>query len=129
MSNSSLFRDAHAHTRATIRKGDNYAVTFGACLKYLTALVKQMKAGEFQTQTLTLAGFASLNLEGVESYNLAGWVKNEGQKKAFVGEWVQQFSKAYRDARHYLQSFSQYHLKITLYYSNGKEKTFNLTGE
>ena len=35
MTNSELFTKAHAMTRATIKAGDSYQVTFGACLKTL----------------------------------------------------------------------------------------------
>ena len=33
VTNSQLFKQAHAMTRATIQDGDDYRVTFGACLK------------------------------------------------------------------------------------------------
>ncbi|MBG23711.1 MAG: hypothetical protein CMF22_10345 [Idiomarinaceae bacterium] len=33
MTNSELFRKAHAMTRATIQDGDDYAATFAVCLK------------------------------------------------------------------------------------------------
>lgn len=35
MNNSALFRKAHKLAKSIIKQGDNYAVTFGACLKFL----------------------------------------------------------------------------------------------
>ena len=37
MTNSQLFKQAHAMTKQVIQKGDNYQVTFGACLKAIKA--------------------------------------------------------------------------------------------
>ncbi|MAX51220.1 MAG: hypothetical protein CMH22_05080 [Methylophaga sp.] len=37
MTNSQLFKKAHEMTRATVRDGDNYQATFGACLKIIKA--------------------------------------------------------------------------------------------
>lgn len=37
MNNSELFSKAHAMTRASIKAGDSYQVTFGACLKAIKA--------------------------------------------------------------------------------------------
>lgn len=37
MTNSEIFRKAHAMARATVREGDNYQVTFSACLKIVRA--------------------------------------------------------------------------------------------
>jgi hypothetical protein len=38
MSNSTLFKQAHALTRATLRAGDNYRATFELCLRYIIAI-------------------------------------------------------------------------------------------
>ena len=38
MTKSELFRLAHRVTRATIKAGDDYRVTFGAALRYITTL-------------------------------------------------------------------------------------------
>ena len=37
MTNSQLFKLAHAMTKQVIQKGDNYKVTFGLCLKVVKA--------------------------------------------------------------------------------------------
>lgn len=37
MTNSDIFRNAHAMARATVREGDDYQVTFAACLKVVRA--------------------------------------------------------------------------------------------
>lgn len=37
MSNSNLFKQAHAMTKQVIQTGDNYQVTFGLCLKAIKA--------------------------------------------------------------------------------------------
>lgn len=42
MNNSSLFKQAHAMAKATHKPGENYQVTFGACLKLIKA--EQAKA-------------------------------------------------------------------------------------
>lgn len=42
MNNSSLFKQAHAMAKATHKQGENYQVTFGACLKLIKA--QQAKA-------------------------------------------------------------------------------------
>lgn len=36
MNNSELFKAAHKLARLTVRSGDSYKVTFGACLKYVS---------------------------------------------------------------------------------------------
>lgn len=35
MTNSQLFKQAHAMTKQVIQTGDNYAATFAACLKFI----------------------------------------------------------------------------------------------
>ena len=37
MTNSQLFKQAHAMTKQVIQSGDNYAATFGLCLKAIKA--------------------------------------------------------------------------------------------
>ena len=37
MTNSQLFKQAHAMTKQVIKAGDNYQVTFGLCLKVIKA--------------------------------------------------------------------------------------------
>lgn len=41
ISNATLFKQAHAMTRATIQDGDDYRTTFGACLKAIKDEAKQ----------------------------------------------------------------------------------------
>ena len=41
ISNATLFKQAHAMTRATIQDGDCYRTTFGACLKAIKDELKQ----------------------------------------------------------------------------------------
>lgn len=42
MNNSTLFIQAHAMTKKIIQAGDNYRVTFGACIKFIKAKVKNV---------------------------------------------------------------------------------------
>ena len=42
MTNSQLFKQAHAMTKQVIKTGDNYQVTFGLCLKAIKADAKQV---------------------------------------------------------------------------------------
>ena len=42
MTNSQLFKQAHAMTKQVIKSGDNYQVTFGLCLKVIKADTKQV---------------------------------------------------------------------------------------
>lgn len=41
MTNSQLFKQAHAMTKQVIKAGDNYQTTFGLCLKAIKDEVKQ----------------------------------------------------------------------------------------
>lgn len=41
MTNSQLFKQAHAMTKQVIKTGDNYQTTFGLCLKAIKADIKQ----------------------------------------------------------------------------------------
>ena len=41
MSNSTIFKQAHTMTKQVIQLGDNYQVTFGACLKSIIAESKK----------------------------------------------------------------------------------------
>ena len=40
MNKSNLFKQAHKLTKATVKAGDNYRVTFGACLKMIASMFK-----------------------------------------------------------------------------------------
>lgn len=48
MTNSQIFKQAHAMVKRTIQQGDDYAVTFGACLR-------KIKAGSEATPKATLS--------------------------------------------------------------------------
>ena len=50
MNKSNLFKAAHAMTKQVIKSGDNYAVTFGLCLKQIINDTK--KASTMKTVTL-----------------------------------------------------------------------------
>ena len=41
MTNSEIFKQAHAMTKATVKAGDDYQVTFGQCLKAIKAQQEQ----------------------------------------------------------------------------------------
>lgn len=53
MNNSKLFKQAHAMTRETLRAGDDYRVTFGACLKAIKA--SEAKKAEAQESKIDKA--------------------------------------------------------------------------
>ena len=42
MTNSQLFKQAHAMTKQVVKAGDNYQVTFGQCVKAIKAEAKQV---------------------------------------------------------------------------------------
>lgn len=44
MTNSQIFKQAHALAKATVKAGDNYQVTFGLCLKTVYAQSKSQVA-------------------------------------------------------------------------------------
>ena len=54
MTNSQLFKQAHAMTKQVIKTGDNYQVTFGLCLKVIKADTKQVSF----TATIVIIAFA-----------------------------------------------------------------------
>ena len=56
MNNSQLFKQAHAMTKQVIQAGDNYKVTFGACLKAIKEDAKQVSF----TATIIIIAFAIL---------------------------------------------------------------------
>lgn len=73
MTNAELFSKAHAMTRATIKDGDNYAVTFGAAIRAIRQAQKtpqpKLYVGEFIINSLSvvllcilLATFATASL-------------------------------------------------------------------
>lgn len=64
MTRTEMMKKAHAMTRATLRKGDDYRVTFGACLKLVW----------------TVARLESLR--GVVSAQL--WTKVPGKERIYV---------------------------------------------
>lgn len=51
MNKSAIFKKAHSLTKATLRKGDNYAATFALCLKHVMA----QTADKVETATVKAA--------------------------------------------------------------------------
>ena len=49
ISNSVLFKQAHAMTKQVIQKGDDYRATFGACLKAIQDELKQVPSVDLVT--------------------------------------------------------------------------------
>ena len=60
MNNSQLFKKAHQLTKQVIKKGDNYNVTFGLCLKEIKAKNKQVKKENIVFTSITLFMFLSI---------------------------------------------------------------------
>lgn len=58
MKTSILFKQAHALTKQVIQTGDNYRVTFGACLKELFSILKSAK-NQNHTKKLTASSVIS----------------------------------------------------------------------
>lgn len=54
MNNSQLFKKAHQLTKQVIKKGDNYNVTFGLCLKEIKAKNKQVKKDNIVFTSISL---------------------------------------------------------------------------
>ena len=87
MTNSQLFKLAHAMTKQVIKTGDNYQVTFGLCLKAIKADAKQ---NDF-TATIVIIAFAIIAtmIKPVQAIKLPtkkGYIvyaNNDGQKVAF----------------------------------------------
>jgi len=123
MTTSSHFKDAHAMTRATLQAGDNYAVTFGQCLKYIKTMVKAISSGAFKAASITPDQI--LTLEGVEAYNVKGWVMDE-DGRAYVGEFSFKAERASKMAAYYLQNFDYRHLELECHMMDDSKKVFNL---
>ena len=66
MTNSQLFKQAHAMTKQVIKSGDNYRVTFGACIKLLRSVNNSRKGA---TNILMEAFYIAFDLDsGVLNY-------------------------------------------------------------
>lgn len=65
MNKSQLFKQAHQLTKKVIKKGDNYNVTFGLCLKEIKAKNKQVKKENIVFTSITL--FMTLSILAVAS--------------------------------------------------------------
>lgn len=63
MTNSQLFSQAHAMTKQVIKKGDNYNVTFGLCLKAIKEKNKQVKKDNMVFTSISL--FMTLSILAV----------------------------------------------------------------
>ena len=87
MTNSQLFKLAHAMTKQVIKTGDNYQVTFGLCLKAIKADAKQTGF----TATIVIIAFAIIAtmIKPVQAIKLPtkkGYIvyaNKDGQKVAF----------------------------------------------
>lgn len=87
MTNSQLFKQAHAMTKQVIKAGDNYQVTFGLCLKAIKADAKQVNF----TATIVIIAFAIITtmIKPVQAIKLPtkkGYIvyaNKDGQKVAF----------------------------------------------
>lgn len=87
MTNSQLFKQAHAMTKQVIKTGDNYQVTFGFCLKSIKADAKQTGF----TATIVIIAFAIIAtmIKPVQDIKLPtkkGYIvytNKDGQKVAF----------------------------------------------
>ena len=87
MTNSQLFKLAHAMTKQVIKTGDNYRVTFGLCLKAIKADAKQTGF----TATIVIIAFAIIAtmikpFQNIKLPTKKGYViyaNKDGQKVAF----------------------------------------------
>ena len=87
MTNSQLFKQAHAMTKQVIQTGDNYQVTFGLCLKAIKADAKQISF----TTTIVIIAFAIIAtmIKPVQNIKLPtkkGYIvyaNKDGQKVAY----------------------------------------------
>lgn len=87
MTNSQLFKQAHAMTKQVIKTGDNYQVTFGLCLKVIKADAKQTGF----TATIVLIAFAIIAtmikpIQAIKMPTKKGcivYANKDGQKVAF----------------------------------------------
>ena len=88
ISNATLFKQAHAMTKATIQAGDDYRATFGACLKAIKDSQK-VKLGFIQTIVIILVAIlftATAKAEATELPTTKGaivYANKDGQKVAF----------------------------------------------
>lgn len=123
MNTQARFADAHAMTRATLKAGDNYAVTFAACLKYIGQLVKAISSGDFKRDSVTPDEI--LQMANVEAFKVAGWVMGD-TGRAYVGEFTFKAKTASDNAAYYLKNFESRHLQLVCHYQDGSEKTFNI---
>ena len=88
ISNATLFKQAHAMTRATIQDGDCYRTTFGACLKAIKDS-QSVKLSFIQTIVIILAAIlftANVTAETIELPSNKGaivYANKNGQKVAF----------------------------------------------
>ena len=87
MTNSQLFKLAHAMTKQVIKSGDNYQVTFGLCLKAIKADIKQTGF----TATIVIIAFAIIAtmikpIQAIKLPTKKGYIiyaNKDGQKVAF----------------------------------------------
>lgn len=82
MTNSQIFKQAHALAKATIKAGDNYQATFALCLK---AVYAQSKS--------PIATIKSIILSAIES---AKAQDSKAEDFAMVVECVKSYGKAFR---------------------------------
>ena len=87
ISNATLFKQAHAMTRATIQAGDCYRATFGLCLKAIKDSQK-VKLSFIQTIVIILVAilFAATETKAIELPAQKGaivYANKDGQKVAF----------------------------------------------
>ena len=87
MTNSQLFKQAHAMTKQVIKTGDNYQVTFGLCLKAIKADAKQ--TGFIATIVIIAFAIIATMIKPVQAIKLPtkkGYIvyaNKDGQKVAF----------------------------------------------
>lgn len=87
MTNSQLFKQAHAMTKQVIKTGDNYQVTFGLCLKVIKADAKQI--GFIATIVIIAFTIIATMIKPVQAIKLPtkkGYIvyaNKDGQKVAF----------------------------------------------
>ena len=88
ISNATLFKQAHAMTKATIQAGDCYRTTFGLCLKAIKGSQK-VKLGFIQTIVIILVAIlfaANVTAETIDLPTNKGaivYANKNGQKVAF----------------------------------------------
>lgn len=88
MTNSQAFKLAHAMTKQVIQTGDNYAATFGLCLKQVKANAK-VKMTSLQVVLVVLFAIISVITKEVKQVSLPtkkgqiAYANKEGDKVAF----------------------------------------------